>query len=167
MEIRAIAKFVRVQPRKVRIVADEITQKSAVHAATLLRFHPSKGSQVLRKVILSAVANAVENNGAGAETLRIAKIQVDEGPRLKRIQPRSMGRAYRILKRTSHVAVYLEDDMLERNQRKENPNSTKPKPRPTFSKPSKDVKKISSSKDETKVSVENLPVEEPETEVTE
>jgi len=129
MEVRAVAKYIRVQPRKVRIIADEVRGKSAVHTAHLLRFHTSKSAQALRKVLVSAIANAVENNGADAETLTISTIMVDEGPRLKRIRARAMGRANRILKKTSHITVVVADSEAEVAVK---PHGTKAKARPTF-----------------------------------
>lgn len=129
MEVRATAKYVRVQPRKVRIVADEIRGTSAVHSAGLLRFHRSKGAQALRKVLISAMANAQENHGLAPEQLQIATIMVDEGPRLKRMQARAMGRGNRIIKKTSHITVVVEDVEAQKAVR---PHGTKAKPRPTF-----------------------------------
>ena len=131
MEVRAVAKYIKVQPRKVRLVAKEIKGKPAHYSAALLRFHPSKSAQILRKVLLSAVANAVENHGLAEENLRIQSISVDEGPRTKRIQARAMGRAYRILKKTSHVQVIVEDyEPKEKVQE----HGTKAKARPSFAK---------------------------------
>ena len=132
MEVRAVAKYLRVQPRKVRIIADEIRGKSALYAAGLLRYHPSKSARLLRKVLMSAVANAEENHGLSAESLRIATIMVDEGPRLKRFQARAMGRANRILKKTSHITVVVEEDARPKQAPAK---GTKPKPRPTFAAP--------------------------------
>src|SRR5690349_3317606 len=80
MEVKAVAKFVRVQPRKVRQIAREVRGKAAVRTADVLRFHPGKGARVLAKVIKSAVANAQENHGADPDTLRIREIQINEGP---------------------------------------------------------------------------------------
>jgi large subunit ribosomal protein L22 len=131
MEVRAIAKYVKVQPRKVRIVADEIRGKNAAYSSALLRYHTSKGASALKKVLDSAMANAEENHGMSRDTLRIATIMVDEGPRLKRIQPRAMGRAYRILKKTSHITVVVEEADAEEAVR---PHGTKAKARPTFAK---------------------------------
>ena len=129
MEVRAIAKYVRVQPRKVRIVADEIRGKNAAYSASLLRYHSAKSAQALRKVLVSAMANAVENHGLDADTLKISTIMVDEGPRLKRIQARAMGRANRIVKKTSHITVIVEDAEAEVAVQ---PHGTKAKARPTF-----------------------------------
>ena len=129
MEVQAITKYVRVQPRKVRIVADEIRGMSAVYAAQKLRFHKSKGAFALRKTLVSAMANALENHNIPAEALKVAAITVDEGPRLKRMQARAMGRGNRIIKKTSHITVTVEETELARIVR---PHGTKAKPRPTF-----------------------------------
>lgn len=132
MEVRATAKYVRVQPRKVRIIADEIRGKDAEHSMALLRYHPSKGAKALHKVLVSAMANAKENHGLSPDSLRIATIMVDEGPRLKRMIAKAMGRGSRILKKTSHITVVVEDhEALP----KVKPHGTKAKPRPTFSAP--------------------------------
>jgi large subunit ribosomal protein L22 len=137
MEVKAIAKYVRVQPRKVRIIADEVRGKNAEHAASLLRYHTSKSAKALRKVLISAMANAEENNNLSRETLKIAAITVDEGPRLKRMQARAMGRGNRIIKKTSHITVVVEDAPVERAVK---PHGTKAKPRPTFAAPAKGKK---------------------------
>ena len=145
MEVRAVAKYVRVQPRKVRIIADEVRGKNAEHAAALLRYHTSKGARALRKVLISAMANAEENANLSPETLKIAAITVDEGPRLKRMQARAMGRGNRILKKTSHITVVVEDSPVERAVK---PHGTKAKPRPTFATPAKGKKSASKAKKE-------------------
>lgn len=129
MEVRATAKYIRVQPRKVRIVADEVRGKSATHTVALLRYHPSKSAKALRKVLLSAMANAEENLGISPETLKISAITVDAGPRIKRIQARAMGRAYRIEKKTSHITVVVEE---VEGGGKVKPHGTKAKARPSF-----------------------------------
>ena len=164
MEVRAVAKFVRVQPRKVRQVAREVRGKPALSTADLLRFHPSKSAAILRKVIMSAVANAQENHGADPDTLKICEIQVNEGPRMKRIRPRAMGRASRILKRTSHITVVV-DEAEQRPAIK--PHGTKPKPRPGFDKPKAKKKKTAKPKEEAAVADETAETSsEPETEAT-
>jgi large subunit ribosomal protein L22 len=137
MEVRATAKYVRVQPRKVRIVADEIRGTSAVHSVGLLRYQRSKGAMALRKVLISAMANAQENHGIGPENLQISTIMVDEGPRLKRMQARAMGRGNRIIKKTSHITVVVEDVEPTKAVK---PHGTKAKPRPTLSAPVKGKK---------------------------
>ncbi|RYG32054.1 50S ribosomal protein L22 [bacterium] len=132
MEVRAIAKYVKVQPRKVRIIADEVRGKDANYVSSLLRYHRSKSAFHLRKVLISAMANASANHGLDPETLRIAAIVVDEGPRQKRMQARAMGRGNRILKKTSHITVVVEDVDKEAEVK---PHGTKAKPRPTFARP--------------------------------
>lgn len=126
MEVTAVGKRFRVQPRKVRLLVEHIKGKHALWALSLLRYHPSKGAKMLRKVIQSAVANAVENACLDPESLVISKIQVDDGPRLKRYEPKAMGRAGVILKRTSHISVVLEDKEPFQVKR----SNAKPKPRP-------------------------------------
>lgn len=118
-------------------------------SAHKLRFHPSKGAFVLRKVLVSAISNAIENNGAIAENLRIARIEVDEGPRLKRIEQRAMGRGNRIVKRMSHITVVVED---YEPAAKVKPHGTKAKARPKFEAPKKGKKQA--EKTEAAVAVE-------------
>lgn len=132
MEVRATAKYLRVQPRKVRIIADEIRGMDATMAAHKLRYHTSKSAKLLRKVLINAMANAVENNQLSPETLRISTIEVNEGPRIKRIQARAMGRANRIVKKTSHITVVVEDVEPKTAVK---PHGTKSKPRPKFAAP--------------------------------
>ena len=148
MEVSATAKYVRVQPRKVRIVADEVKGMPAVLAIHKLRYQTSKGAFELRRVLTSAIANAAENNNLSAEGLKIARIEVNEGPRIKRIQARSMGRANRIVKKTSHITVVVE---VYEPAAEVKPHGTKAKPRPTFG-PVKATKK----KAEAKVEVEEV-----------
>ena len=160
MEVKAIAKYVRVQPRKVRIIADEVRGKNAEHAAALLRYHTSKSARALRKVLISAMANAQENNNLSVETLKIAAITVDEGPRLKRMQARAMGRGNRIIKKTSHITVVVEDAPVERPVK---PHGTKAKARPTFAAPTKGKKggaAKATKKDEENVAAAAPPVDE-------
>src|SRR5471030_547657 len=134
MEVKAVAKYVRVQPRKVRIIADEVRGKSATYTVGLLRYHTGKGAKALSQVLVSAMANAQENHGLSPELLKIAAITVDEGPRLKRMQARAMGRGNRIVKKTSHITVVVEDHEVEKPVK---PHGTKSKPRPTFATPTK------------------------------
>lgn len=129
MQVKAVGKYIRVQPRKVRIIADQVRDTRAEHTAALLRYHTSKSAKELRKVLISAMANAQENHGIAPDQLRIASITVDAGPRLKRMQARAMGRGYRIEKKTSHITVLVEDVAEAPTVR---PHGTKAKPRPTF-----------------------------------
>jgi large subunit ribosomal protein L22 len=96
-----------VSPRKARLVVDMIRGKSAGEAANILRFTPKGAAEVVAKVLDSAVANAEHNLKVKPETLFVSQAFVDEGPTLKRIRPRAMGRAFKIRKRTSHVTVVV------------------------------------------------------------
>ncbi|MCC5812461.1 MAG: 50S ribosomal protein L22 [Ectothiorhodospiraceae bacterium] len=105
MEVAAKLRFARVSPQKVRLVADQIRGKSVGSALQILEFSPKKGAGIMRKVLMSAIANAEHNEGSDIDELKVARVFVDEGPTYKRIQPRAKGRANRILKRTSHITV--------------------------------------------------------------
>jgi large subunit ribosomal protein L22 len=107
MEARAIARFVRIAPRKARLVADLVRGKRVGDALTILKFTPKKGSVLINKTLRSALANAENTHMMDVETLFIKSIYVDDGPRLKRWQPRAMGRATPLLKRTCHITVVL------------------------------------------------------------
>jgi large subunit ribosomal protein L22 len=107
MEARAIARHVRVSPRKARLVVDTIRGKSAADAATILKFTPKGAAEVVAKVLDSAVANAEHNLKIKPDTLFVSEAFVDEGPTIKRIRPRAMGRAFRIRKRSSHITVVV------------------------------------------------------------
>jgi large subunit ribosomal protein L22 len=107
MEAKAVARYVRVAPRKARLVVDLIRGKSIDDARAILRFSPRAAAEVVEKVLNSAVANAERNVHLKSDDLIVGKTFVDEGPTLKRIQPRAMGRAFRINKRTSHITVVV------------------------------------------------------------
>ncbi|AVQ12712.1 50S ribosomal protein L22 [Leptospira santarosai] len=110
MEAKAVARFVRMSPRKVRLVADEIRGYAVGEALDILKFTNKRAIEPLTKVILSASANAsVLNNKVDLDELFIKKIYVDEGPIMKRFRPRARGRAARIRKRLSHITVVLSD----------------------------------------------------------
>jgi large subunit ribosomal protein L22 len=106
-ESRAVAKFVRTSPRKARLVLDAIKGKRVSEALALLRFIPKHACEPISKVLKSAAANALDGWQAVPEELKIANFIADGGPILKRVRPRAQGRAYRILKRTSHLTVIL------------------------------------------------------------
>lgn len=108
-EARAVARYVRLSPRKVRQVADLVRGKGVEEALAILRFTPKRASQVIAKVIRSARANAEHNYDMDADSLYIDRIFVDEGPTWKRYQPRAMGRANLRRKRTSHITVVLRE----------------------------------------------------------
>jgi large subunit ribosomal protein L22 len=109
MEAKALARYIRISPQKARLIADLVRGKSVDHAITALRFLPKKGARLLKKVIESALANASQNEGIDVDTLYVKSIFIDGGPMLKRIMPRAQGRANRILKRTSHITVVLDE----------------------------------------------------------
>lgn len=107
MEAKAIARYVRLTPRKARLVADVVRGKSALQALDILTFTNKKAAGVLKKTLASAIANATNNFNMNEENLYIAKVMVDEGPILKRVMPRAMGRADIIQKKTSHVTIVV------------------------------------------------------------
>ena len=112
--VRASARYVRVAPRKVRLVADQIRGKGVEDSLSLLRFSPRGASVQLLKLLESAAANAENNHDLDPEEMEIAEISVDEGPTLRRFRARARGRATRIEKRTCHINMALtpslEDD---------------------------------------------------------
>ncbi len=109
METRAVGKYIRISPQKARLVADTVRGMNVDQAITTLKFTPKKGARIIRKVIESAVANATQNDQVDVDNLIVKKIAVDGGPSLKRIRPRAMGRATKIIKRTSHITVILDE----------------------------------------------------------
>ena len=102
---RAVARHVRISPMKARRVVDLVRGLPAKEALTVLKFAPQAASETVYKVLASAVANAENNVDLDRANLVISTITVDEGPTMKRFQPRAQGRAYRIRKRTSHIYV--------------------------------------------------------------
>lgn len=109
MEARAIAKYVRISPRKVQIVANLIRGKNVNEALAILKFTPKKSARLLEKVVKSALANAENNFDMDRDSLYVAEVYANQGPTLKRWRPRAQGRAYPILKRTSHIGVVLKE----------------------------------------------------------
>jgi len=107
MEASAKAKFLRIGPRKARLVADAVRGMDVGQALNKLQFTPKKGAYLLSKVINSAVANASQKPGVDVDSLYIKEAYVDGGPTLKRWRARAMGRAYIIRKRTSHITVVV------------------------------------------------------------
>jgi len=104
---RASARFVRIAPRKVRVVADQIRGKDVEEAQALLRFSPRGAAVTVLKLIESAAANAENNYDLDPEEMRISAISVNEGPTMRRYRARARGRATRIEKRTCHIDVAL------------------------------------------------------------
>jgi ribosomal protein L22 len=105
--VRASARYVRVTPRKVRLVADQVRGLPYEDAKTLLSFSPRGAARDIAKLLDSAAANAENNHDLVAEDMRISKITVDEGPTIKRWRARARGRATRIDKRTCHISLAL------------------------------------------------------------
>jgi large subunit ribosomal protein L22 len=110
MEARAILRGARISPQKARLVADQVRGLPVGRATDLLTFSPKKGAHIIKKVLLSAISNAENNLGADVDELKVARIFVDEGPRLKRFAARAKGRGTRIIKRTSHITVVVGDN---------------------------------------------------------
>ncbi len=106
-EAQATAKFVRMGPRKVRFVLDTIRGKYAQDALDQLKFTPNHAADEIANVLRSAMANAENNHDMSVEYLKVARCYVDVGPTMKRVQPRAQGRAYRILKRSSHITIIV------------------------------------------------------------
>lgn len=109
MEAKARVRNIRISPQKARLVADLVRGKQVETALNTLRFMPKKGARILRKAIESAVANASQNDAIDVDNLYIKTLHIDGGPMLKRIRPMAMGRAGRILKRSSHITVILDE----------------------------------------------------------
>jgi large subunit ribosomal protein L22 len=105
--VRASARYVRTAPRKARLVADQVRGLHIEDARALLRFSSRGAARDIAKLIDSAAANAENNYELVADDMKIAEINVDEGPTLRRWRPRALGRATRINKRTSHISVAL------------------------------------------------------------
>ena len=107
MEAKAIAKYVRMSPRKARLVANLIKGKDIQEAEAILRYTPNKAAKDIQKVLLSATANAENNLELDRENLVVKSAIIDQGPSIKRIKPRAQGRADRMVHRTSHVTVVV------------------------------------------------------------
>ncbi len=109
MEARAHLKYARISPRKVSIVLDLIRNKPVELAMGILKHTPKSATEYLEKLLKSAMANAVNNQQMDVSRLYVSECFVSPGPILKRIRPMSKGRAYRILKRSSHVTLVLKE----------------------------------------------------------
>ena len=107
MESMAKARYIRITPRKARLVVDVIRGKRVGEALSVLRFMPQHASKEIEKLLRSAVANAEQKSMPDVDKLKITKAYVDQGPVMKRVMPRAMGRANIIKKRSSHITLYL------------------------------------------------------------
>ena len=109
MEARAKLSYARIAPRKVSVVLDLIRTQPLDKALAILQYTPKAASELLYKLVKSAAANAENNFNMDKNNLYVAECYVTPGPTLKRVMPRAQGRAYRILKRTSHITVVLKE----------------------------------------------------------
>ncbi len=109
MEARAIAKFVRIAPRKAQQVVDIVRGKQVDEALAILKFTPKAAAPIVYKVVASALANAENNHNMDRERIVVSEIFANQGPTMKRFRPRAMGRATTIRKRTSHIGVVLKE----------------------------------------------------------
>ena len=109
LEARATLKYARISARKVKIVADLIRGKNVDEALTIVKFTPKASSEILEKLLKSAIANAENNHGMKSNNLYVDQIFANQGPTLKRIRPAAKGSAVRIRKRTSHITIVLRE----------------------------------------------------------
>ncbi len=109
MEAKATAKYIKISSRKARQIIDLIRGKKADEALAMLQFVPKKASRLVYKVLKSAIANAENNLDLNSDQLVVSKAFVDQGPTMKRIRARAMGRAYVIRKRSSHITIAVSD----------------------------------------------------------
>jgi large subunit ribosomal protein L22 len=109
MEAKAYLRHTRVSPQKTRLLADQVRNKQIADALRMLNLLGTKRARIIAKVLNSAVANAMHTGMMDVDNLYVKTIQIDEGPTTKRFRPRAQGRANRIIKRTSHIAVVLEE----------------------------------------------------------
>ena len=109
-EAKATLRYTRISARKVKIVADLIRGKNVDEALAIVKFTPKASSEIIEKLLKSAIANAENNHGMKSNNLYVAEIYANQGPTLKRIRPAAKGSAVRIRKRTSHITIVLRDD---------------------------------------------------------
>ena len=109
METRAVTRFVRLSPRKVKLVVDQIRGKGVEEALNTLKFVPKRAAALVAKTLRSAVANAEGTKSVDVDRLYVKRVVVDEGGMWKRFMPRAMGRATRVRKRLSHITVIVDE----------------------------------------------------------
>ncbi len=110
LEARAILRYARISSRKVKIVADLIRGKKVDEALAIIKFTPKASSEILEKLLKSAIANAENNHGMNRGNLIVSEIYANQGPTLKRIRPAAKGSAVRIRKRTCHITIVLKEE---------------------------------------------------------
>ena len=150
METRATARYVRISPRKARLVTDLINGKDLSAARQILDYTPRAAARVVGKVLSSATANAENNNKLSPESLFVARAYVDEGPTLKRFRPRALGRATRINKRTSHITIVLDEKASEKGVARRRLRRRKPQVEPVEEKVLEETPEAEESKKERK-----------------
>ena len=111
MEVKAVLRYVRISPQKVRKVIATVKGEPVERGLSVLKFMPQKGAKIVEKLVRSAVANADQNPDMDVDSLVIRNIVADQGPTLKRFKARARGRGTRILKRTSHITVILAEEL--------------------------------------------------------
>ena len=109
MEVQSTHKHARISAQKCRLVADQIRGLSVENALSILKFSQKKAATLIIKVLESAISSAENNEGADVDELYVARIYINEGPRMKRLRARAKGRGNRILKRMSHITVVVAD----------------------------------------------------------
>ena len=109
MEVKAVAKYIRISPQKIRKLIDTVKGKPVEEGLNILKFMPQKAASIVEKTIRSAVANADQYPDMDVDSLVIQNITADQGPTLKRFKARARGRGTRILKRTAHITVILSE----------------------------------------------------------
>ena len=120
MEATATLRYLRITPRKVRVVADLIRGKNVNAALAQLAYVEKRAAEPVAKLLRSAVANAeqaAKNQQFDADALRVKSLMVDQGPSLRRYMPRAMGRAFKVLKKTSHIALTISDEAAPKKKR--------------------------------------------------
>ena len=109
METRAMTRFLRVSPRKVRLVVDQIRGKEVEAALNILKFTPKRSATIVTKVLRTAIANAETTQSVDVDRLYVKRVTVDEGGMWKRFMPRAQGKATRIRKRLSHITIVIDE----------------------------------------------------------
>lgn len=138
MKTQAVAKYLKISPRKLRLSADLVRGRRIVEAENILAATPKKGAVMVSEALKSAVANAENNHNLRKNALSIDEIRVDEGPKLKRFRPRSRGSASPILHRMAHLTIIVSDTPVEKKTAK--------KAQPKAVKPAKTAEKKSAAK---------------------
>ena len=109
MQVTSKLRYARISPQKCRLVADVVRGQRVGNAIATLKFMPKKGAELVRKVLESAIANAEHNHNADIDELKVSRVEIDTAPMLKRFHARAKGRGARIVKRNSHITVYVAD----------------------------------------------------------